>query len=54
MQIKVTYKGETKKIRHPNNFSELHSATVKSFGQIEESAKFFYVDSDFDLISIST
>lgn len=54
-QFKVTYKSETKKFKKPNDFEGLVQQTIKAFGSsLPAHFKFFYVDSDGDMISISS
>lgn len=53
-QVKVTFKNETKKFKRPSDFEGLLQQTIKAFGnKLPASFKFFYVDADHDLISIS-
>ena len=53
-QVKVTFKLETKKFKKPSDFDSLVYSTIKAFGQsLPPQFKFYYVDSDGDLISIS-
>jgi hypothetical protein len=53
-QLKVTYKSETKKFKKPADFDGLLQQTLKAFGStLPPQFKFYYVDSDGDLISIS-
>jgi hypothetical protein len=56
IQFKVSYKSETKKFKKPDNFEGLVSQTVRAFGtqNLPPHFKFFYMDSDEDLISISS
>lgn len=55
IQFKVTFKSETKKFKKPDNFEGLVSQTIRAFGQnLPPQFKFFYMDSDEDLISISS
>lgn len=54
-QFKVTFKSETKKFKKPNDFEGLLQQTIKAFGQsLPAHFKFFYVDSDGDMISVSS
>jgi hypothetical protein len=54
-QVKVTYKNETKKFKKPSDYQSLLMQTVKAFGaeNLPQRYKFFYMDSDGDLISIN-
>ena len=53
-QVKVTFKNETKKFKKPQSFEALVQSTLKAFGsKLPENFKFFYVDSENDIISIS-
>ena len=53
-RIKVTFKKETKKFKRPDSFSTLLTYTQKAFGaSLPSSYKFFYQDSENDIISIS-
>jgi hypothetical protein len=53
-QVKVTFKNETKKFKKPSDFDSLVQSTVKAFGaNLPLQFKFYYVDSEGDLISIS-
>ena len=55
MSIKIQYKNETKKIKKPSNYESLLIATKKAFGEGELPAnfKYFYIDLEGDLISLS-
>ena len=56
--IKVTYNGETKRVRTPDNYQELLQFTQANFPNAESSTqspfKFFFFDEDNELISISS
>ena len=54
-QVKVIFKTETKKFKKPTDYEQLMMLTLKAFGedQLPKTFKFFYVDSDGDLISIN-
>ena len=51
---KVSYMGETKRMTNLKNFEELMARTRDSFSNLPSTAfKFFYTDSENDLISVS-
>jgi hypothetical protein len=53
-RIKVVYKNETKKFKTPSSYEGLLVQTQKAFGTIlPKIFKFFYLDSDNDIISIN-
>lgn len=53
-RIKVVFKSETKKFKKPETFESLLSMTQKAYGaSLPPTFKFFYSDSDGDIISIS-
>lgn len=53
-QVKVTFKNETKKFKKPADFESLLNLTVRAFGStLPPQFKFYYVDAEGDLISIS-
>jgi hypothetical protein len=53
-QVKVTFNNETKKFKKPTDYGGLLLATQKAFGEtLPPTFKFFYTDSDGDMISIS-
>jgi hypothetical protein len=53
-QVKVTFNNETKKFKKPADYGGLLAATIKAFGgALPPNYKFFYTDSDGDMISIS-
>src|SRR3569833_2747102 len=54
MQIKLTFRNETKKIRKVQDYEGLVEQARKSFAEIPQNFKFFYLDSDGDIISISS
>ena len=52
---KVTFKGDTKKVKLDGGFDELVERTRNSFSDLPEGTlKFFYVDEENDLISVSS
>ncbi len=51
--IKVTYQGETKKVRRPEHYSALVKATQTAFPDLQESFKYIYSDEDGDTITVS-
>ncbi len=53
MQIKITFRNETKKLRKTTEYSSLQAQAQKSFGDLSPSFKFYYVDSEQDIISIT-
>lgn len=58
MKIKVIYLNETKRIQGAEDFEELTKQAQKAFGldqsvQFGEQVKFFYMDSDYDIISVT-
>jgi len=53
-QVKVIFNKETKKFKKPSSFENLVELTIKAFGQsLPAQFKFYYEDSERDLISIS-
>jgi len=51
----VTFKGDTKRVKLSGEFDELVQRTRASFSDLPEgSLKFFYVDEENDMISISS
>ena len=52
--IKVTYKEETKRFKIGRSFEELMAITVKSFENLPKVFKYFYLDEDLELISVSS
>lgn len=55
--IKVTYLGETKRIKKTNTYEELTLLTRLAFGSALEKVqqiKFYYLDDEQELISVST
>ena len=53
MQIKITFRNETKKVRKANDYENLVGQAKKSFADLPGNFKFFYMDSEGDIISIS-
>lgn len=53
MQIKLIYGTETKKIKRPKDYESLVNFSTRSFGNLPQPYKFFYLDQDGDLITIS-
>ena len=53
--MKVVYQNDTKKFADFQGYSDLVNQAVKAFGivQFGESIKFYYMDNDGDIISIS-
>jgi hypothetical protein len=54
MQIKIIFKNETKKIKFTDTYDNLVQQTGKAFGDLPLHFKFFYMDSECDMISISS
>ena len=53
--MKIRYNFEIKKVRDLNDIEEVRALCKVAFGTIDQSAiKFWYVDSDNDIISISS
>ena len=52
--IKVTYNGETKKVRKPNSFVELVKAVNMTFSELPNVFKFTYVDEEGDEITVTS
>lgn len=52
--IKVTYNGETKKVRKPSSFEELLQGVKSSFGDLPPTIKFVYVDDEGDEITVTS
>ncbi len=53
LQVKLIYKTETKKIKRPTSYQSLCEFSIRSFGTLPPSFKYFYFDSDNDLITLS-
>jgi hypothetical protein len=53
MQIKLIFRTEVKKIKKPSDYEALVDFSKRSFGNLPERFKFFYNDSEGDLITIS-
>ena len=55
MSFKIQYKNECKKIKSPDNFEQLMSYTTRAFEGLDlpPKFKFYYLDSDGDMISLS-
>lgn len=51
--VKVTYNGDTKRFKLTSNFSELVKLAKNSFGNLPEPLKFFYMDEEEEIISVS-
>ena len=52
---KVTYKGDTKRVKLSGDFDELVQRTRASFSQLPVGKlKFLYVDEENDMISVSS
>jgi hypothetical protein len=59
MKIKVIYLNETKRIQDAEDFEALIKQTQKAFRldqsvRFGEQIKFFYIDSDYDVISVTS
>jgi hypothetical protein len=59
MKIKVIYLNETKRIQDAEDFEALIKHTQKAFRldqsvRFGEQVKFFYIDSDYDVISVTS
>ena len=59
MKIKVIYLNETKRIQDAEDFEALIKQTQKAFRldqsvRFGEQVKFFYIDSDYDIISVTS
>ena len=53
--VKITYQGDTKKVKLTGEYEELVQRTRASFDDLPEGdLKFFYVDEDSDLISVTS
>jgi hypothetical protein len=53
--MKIRFNFEIKKVRDMNNIEEVRALCKVAFGTIDQSAmKFWYVDSDNDIISVSS
>ena len=53
--MKIRFNFEIKKVRDLTNIEEVRAVCKVAFGTIDQSAiKFWYVDSDNDIISISS
>lgn len=50
---KVTFNGETKRFKMTSDFNQLVTLTKNSFEQLPESLKFFYLDEEEEVISVS-
>lgn len=54
--VKVTFLGETKRLKATSEYSTLVDQTQKAFGQgvLPSSFKFYYIDEDNEIISINS
>ena len=50
----MSYKDETKRFKVQRSFEELMAITVKSFEDLPKVFKYFYLDEDMELISVSS
>ena len=51
----MSYNGETKRLKHTENYKELLAAAKKAFGsQLPNDIKFFYLDEENEVISINS
>ena len=48
------YKSETKKIKQPKDYESLVNYSMKAFDNLPPKFKFYYLDQDGDLITISS
>ncbi len=53
MNLKIAYKNEIKKIKFPVDFESLLNYVKKAIAELPEQIKFFYIDPDEELISVS-
>lgn len=53
MSLKLTFNDETKKIGFPKDYDALCAYVKKAFQILPMAFKFFYVDSDGDMISVT-
>jgi hypothetical protein len=53
MSLKLTYNNETKKIAFPKDYESLSQYVKKAFQGVPSSFKFFYIDCDGDMISVT-
>lgn len=51
--VKVSFNDETKRFKITSNFKELVDLSMKSFDNLQENLKFYYLDEDMEIISVS-
>lgn len=52
--IKVSHNGETKRLRHTTSYETLSYQTQESFRLDWQQVKFFYLDDERELISVTS
>jgi len=52
--VKVSYQGETKRLKLTGDYQELISRVRDSWSGIAEPIKFFYIDEENEIISITS
>ena len=52
--VKVSYKDETKRFKVKRSFEELMAITVRSFEDLPKVFKYYYLDEDYEVISVSS
>ena len=52
--VKITFQGETKRLKISGVYQELIQRTRTAFKNIPQELKFFYLDEDNEIISISS
>ena len=52
--VKVSYQGETKRLKLSGDYQELISRVQGSWPGIAEPIKFFYIDEENEIISITS
>ena len=53
MSLKITFKNETKKTPFPKDYESLVNYVSRAFSDLPQPLKFFYLDQDSDIISVS-
>ena len=52
--IKVSFQDETKRIKITHSFEDLVAQVTKSFEALPDNFKFYYLDEDFEIISVTS
>jgi hypothetical protein len=52
--IKVSFNDETKRIKITHSYEDLIAQVTKSFDTLPDNFKFYYLDEDFEIISVTS